>query len=69
MQKALDQMNPQIHHVISDITGLTGLAMIGAILDGERNTQKLALLSDETRQGINAAKRRIPYSVDRYPRD
>ena len=39
MQKALDQMNLQIHHVISDITGLTGLAIIGAILDGERDTQ------------------------------
>jgi transposase len=46
MQKALNQMNLQIHHVISDITGLTGLAIIGAILDGERDTQKLALLRD-----------------------
>jgi hypothetical protein len=32
MQKALDQMNLQVHHVISDITGLTGLAIIDAIL-------------------------------------
>ena len=31
MQKALDQMNLQIHHVISDITGLTGMA----IMDGD----------------------------------
>ena len=46
MQKALDQMNLQIHHVISDITGLTGLAIISAILDGERDIQKLALLRD-----------------------
>jgi transposase len=46
MQKALDQMNLQIHHVISDITGLTGLAIIGAILDGERDIEKLALLRD-----------------------
>ena len=28
MQKALDQMNLQLHHVISDITGLTGLAQM-----------------------------------------
>ena len=35
MQKALDQMNLQLHHVISDITGLTGLAIVDAILDGE----------------------------------
>jgi hypothetical protein len=41
MQKALDQMNLQIHHVISDITGTTGLAIIDAILAGNRDTQAL----------------------------
>lgn len=41
MQKALDQMNLQLHHVISDITGLTGLAIIDAILGGERNSLSL----------------------------
>ncbi len=46
MQKSLDQMNVQIHHVISDITGKTGLAIIEAILAGERNPQVLALLKD-----------------------
>jgi transposase len=46
MQKALDQMNLQIHHVISDITGWTGLTIIGAILSGERDPEKLALLRD-----------------------
>ena len=44
MQKALDQMNLQLHHVISDITGLTGLAIIDAILGGERNPFTLAKL-------------------------
>ena len=34
MQKALDQMNLQLHHVISDITGLTGLAIVDAIWPG-----------------------------------
>jgi len=34
MQKALDQMNLQLHHVISDITGQTGLAIVDAILAG-----------------------------------
>jgi hypothetical protein len=34
MHKALTQMNVQIHHVISDITGLTGLTIVDAILDG-----------------------------------
>jgi transposase len=44
MQKALTQMNLQIHHVINDITGLTGLAIVDAILSGERNASKLAEL-------------------------
>jgi regulator of PEP synthase PpsR (kinase-PPPase family) len=34
MQKSLTQMNLQIQHVISDITGTTGLAIIDAILAG-----------------------------------
>jgi len=46
MQKALNQMNLQLHHVISDITGLTGLAIIEAILAGERNPRTLAALRD-----------------------
>lgn len=46
MQKALTQMNLQIHHVISDITGVTGLAILDAILNGERNPKKLAALKD-----------------------
>ena len=46
MQKALDQMNVQLHHVLSDITGLSGLAIIDAILGGERNPQTLARLRD-----------------------
>ena len=46
MQKALTQMNLQIHHVISDITGLTGLAIVDAILAGERDGAELARLCD-----------------------
>jgi transposase len=44
MQKALNQMNLQIHHVLSDITGQTGLAIVDAILAGERNPEVLAQL-------------------------
>jgi transposase len=44
MQKALDQMNLQLHHVISDITGATGLAIVDAILAGQRDPEKLAEL-------------------------
>jgi len=43
-KRALDQMNLQLHHVISDITGVTGLAIIEAILAGERNRQTLVKL-------------------------
>ena len=46
MQKALDQMNLQLHHVISDLTGTTGLAILDAILKGERDPQVLAQLRD-----------------------
>jgi len=42
MQKALMQMNVQLHHVISDITGATGLRIIDAILAGERDPHRLA---------------------------
>jgi transposase len=46
MQKALDQMNVQIHRVLSDLTGVSGLAIVDAILAGERNTRRLAELCD-----------------------
>jgi transposase len=46
MHKALDQMNIQIHHVISDITGTTGLAIVDEILKGERDPEKLSRLRD-----------------------
>jgi transposase len=42
MHKALTQMNLQIHHVISDITGVTGMKIVGSILAGERNPKQLA---------------------------
>src|SRR4029450_7322743 len=44
MQKALTEMNIGLHHVISDLTGVSGLAIIRAILEGERDTLKLAAL-------------------------
>ena len=44
MQKALDQMNLQIHRVLSDITGISGLRILDAILAGERDPVTLARL-------------------------
>ena len=46
LHKALTQMNVQLHHVISDLTGVTGQAILTAILAGERDPQKLAALKD-----------------------
>lgn len=42
MQKALEQMNIKLNQVISDITGVTGMKIIRAIISGERNSVKLA---------------------------
>jgi transposase len=42
MQKALTQMNIQFQHVISDVTGMTGLAILDAIVAGERDPAVLA---------------------------
>jgi transposase len=44
IQKALDQMNLQVHRVLSDITGLSGVRILEAILAGERDPMKLASL-------------------------
>src|SRR6201994_109929 len=46
MQKSLDHMNLQVHHVLSDITGLSGVTILDAILRGERDPLKLAELRD-----------------------
>jgi transposase len=42
MQKALDQMNVLVHRAVSDISGVTGMAIIRAIVKGERNPAELA---------------------------
>ena len=47
MHKALVQMNVQLGHVIEDITGATGMRIIRAILDGERDPHRLAALRHE----------------------
>ncbi len=46
MQKSLDQMNVCVHHAVSDITGVTGMAIIRAIVDGERDPRTLAQMRD-----------------------
>lgn len=46
MQKALELMNIKLHVVISDILGKTGLQMVHAIINGERDPQELIKLKD-----------------------
>lgn len=46
MQKALVQMNMQLQHAVSDISGVTGMRIIRAILAGERDPQKLAAMRE-----------------------
>ena len=47
MQKALTQMNLQLHHVVSDITGVTGMSIMRSFVAGERNPAALAALRDQ----------------------
>src|SRR5215472_8352332 len=46
MQKALMQMNVQLHHIVSDITGATGMRIIRGIVAGERDPAALAVHRD-----------------------
>jgi hypothetical protein len=47
MQKALEQMNVKLAEVVSDVSGVTGMAIIRAILRGERNPLELAKLRND----------------------
>lgn len=66
MQKALTEMNVQLANVISDISGVTGLAIVRAILAGERDPMKLAALKDHR---IKATKETIAKSLEGNWRD
>jgi transposase len=46
LQKMLQEMNVLLHHVLSDVTGESGLRILDAILVGERDPQKLAQMVD-----------------------
>jgi len=46
MQKSLDQMNVRVHRAVSDLDGVTGMAIVHAIVQGERDPHKLAQLRD-----------------------
>ena len=61
MQKALTQMNMQLANVISDLSGLTGQAIVRAIVAGERDPRKLAALSHPR---IQASREEIAKSLE-----
>ncbi len=46
MQKSLDQMNVRVHRAVADLNGVTGMAIVRAIVAGERDERKLAQLRD-----------------------
>jgi transposase len=61
MQKVLTEMNVQLANMISDISGLTGMAIIQAILKGERDRYKLADLADPR---IHATREEVARSLE-----
>ena len=61
MQKVLTQMNVQLANVISDLSGLTGQAIVRAVLAGERDPKKLAEL---TNYRIRASREEIAKSLE-----
>lgn len=60
MQKVLIEMNIQLSNVLSDLSGVSGMAILGAILDGERNPQTLAALAQP---GVQATPAEIVKSL------
>ena len=66
MQKALTQMNIKLQHVVSDITGKTGMDIIRAIIAGERDPAKLAELRDYR---IKADRNTIAAALEGHWRD
>jgi transposase len=63
MQKALELMNIKLHTIISDIDGKTGLRIVEAILQGERNPEILADMRDRR---IKATREEIIKSLEGY---
>lgn len=61
MQKALERMNLKVHDVLSDVTGFSGLQIVKAILQGERDPEKLAELCD--RQVLLKKRERLVESL------
>jgi transposase len=61
MPKALTQMNIQLANVLSEVSGVTGQAIIQAILAGERDPRKLAAFRDKR---VKASEEEIARSLE-----
>jgi transposase len=61
IQKTLTQMNIQLANVLSDVSGVTGQAIIKAILEGQRDPHKLAELRDP---GVKVSEEEIARSLE-----
>src|SRR5438309_3334609 len=61
IQKALTQMNVQLANVLTDVSGITGQAIIKAILAGERDPHKLAAFRDPR---VKATEEEIARSLE-----
>src|SRR5438477_6403060 len=61
MQKTLTQMNVQLANVISDISGVTGMAILRAIIAGERDTERLATYKHNR---VRASREEIARSLE-----
>jgi len=72
MQKALMQMNLQLHHVVSDITSVPGMSIIRAIVAGERDPSVLASYRDRrchasVETNVPGARRQLPRGAHLRP--
>jgi hypothetical protein len=56
MQQALERMNVKLHDVIAKLNGVSGLAVVRAILGGERDPQRLLALCDTQIQRAKAER-------------
>jgi len=66
MQKVLTEMNVQLANVLSDLSGVTGMAILKAILSGERDPRQLAALAQP---GVRASRKEIAQSLEGHWRE
>jgi uncharacterized protein with PIN domain len=66
MQKSLEQMNVQLHKVLSDISGVSGMRILRAIVAGRRNPEELATMAEG---GIKATPKEVAEALRGHYRE